>query len=252
MPWDPFDHEESAVLAEQRPLRDVPDASWGSRSKDRPVHLYRAVSEAMTVHETNFFRDRTTFDALRDHILPKLIERRRSSRRLRIWSAACSTGQEAYSVAMLLREHLPQREDWDIRIMGTDISQQTVEYASEGTYSRPEVNCGLPVRMLLRYMTRSEEQWQINPDLRAMCDFQRRNLCVSTAGLPLFDLILLRNVLFYLDSECRTSLLTAAHHHLAEDGFLVLGEIEQAEDVTDLFQPNDSAASLFYRPRKIV
>lgn len=239
--WTPSVRPVSAALTEPGLIRD-----------DDPVHLHRAVAEAMTVNETSFFRDRTTFDMLRDRILPDLIDRRRSSRRLRIWSAACSTGQEAYSLAMLLWEHLPEIMDWDLQILGTDISWRVLEYARKGRYSRLEVNHGLPARMLLKHMTRSDEGWQVNPGPRAMCKFQRLNLCASLAGLPVFDLILLRNVLFYFELRDHAALFGAVHHHMAEDGILVLGAVEQAEDATRLFEPEISGQAIFYRLAKVL
>ncbi len=140
---------------------------------DRPAHLHRAVAEAMTVNETSFFRDVKTFDLLRRAILPELVERRRQERRLRIWSAASSTGQEAYSLAMLLLEHVPEIERWDVKILGTDISQRVVAYAQRGRYRRLEVNRGLPARMLLKYLIRDEEEWEVSQNLRNLCEFQQ-------------------------------------------------------------------------------
>src|SRR5215469_3929717 len=145
--------------------------------EERPAHLHRAVAEAMTINETSFFRDVRPFDLLRETILPRLVESRRGERRLRIWSAASSTGQEAYSLAMLITEHLPEIAHWDVKIVGTDISRQVVEYARKGRYRRLEVNRGLPARMLLKYMTRDGEEWEVQPKIRAMCEFQCANLC---------------------------------------------------------------------------
>lgn len=215
---------------------------------ERPIHLHRAVAEAMTINETSFFRDMKTFHLLRQTILPELVEHRRSTRRLRIWSAASSTGQEAYSVAMLLAEHFPETAYWDIRIFGTDISQRVIEYAQAGRYRRLEVNRGLPARMLLKYMTRHEEEWHVSPRLRAMCEFQQMNLCAPLPPLPTFDLVLLRNVLLYFSKEDRSHVFAAIHRVTAGDGCLLLGNAEQAEDSTHLFQAEFSAESFFYRP----
>lgn len=215
---------------------------------DRRPHLHRAVAEAMTINETSFFRDVKTFNLLRETILPELVERRRATRRLRIWSAASSTGQEAYSIAMLLSEHLPETASWDIRIVGTDISQRVVEYAQQGRYRRLEVNRGLPARMLLKYMTRDEEEWEISPRLRAVCDFQQLNLCAPLPPLPVFDLVLLRNVLLYFSQEDRGNVFKSMHRLMAPDAYLFLGNAEQAEESTNLFEAEFSAESFFYRP----
>lgn len=215
---------------------------------DRRTHLHRAVAEAMTINETSFFRDVKTFDLLRQTILPELVERRRMSRRLRIWSAASSTGQEAYSLAMLLLENLPETAYWDVKILGTDISQRVFEYAQNGRYRRLEVNRGLPARMLLKYMTRDEEEWEVSPRLRTMCEFQQLNLCGPLPPLPVFDLVLLRNVLLYFSQEDRSHVFGVMHRMTAADGCLLLGNAEQAEESTSLFEAEFSAESFFYRP----
>jgi chemotaxis protein methyltransferase CheR len=215
---------------------------------DRRSHLHRAVAEAMTINETSFFRDVKTFNLLREVILPDLVERRKSRRRLRIWSAASSTGQEAYSVAMLLFEHLPETAYWDVKIVGTDISQRVVEYAQRGRYRRLEVNRGLPARMLLKYMTRDEEEWEISPRLRTVCEFQQMNLCAPLPALPVFDLVLLRNVLLYFSQDDRGQVFKAIHRLSAPDGYLLLGNAEQAEESTNLFQAEFTSESFFYRP----
>jgi chemotaxis protein methyltransferase CheR len=216
----------------------------------RPVHLHRAVAEAMTINETSFFRDLKPFEMLREVILPRLIERRQDARRLRIWSAASSTGQEAYSLAMMFAEHFPDLAHWDVKIIGTDISRQVVDYAQKGRYRRLEVNRGLPARMLLKYMTRDGEEWEVSPQIRSMCEFQYANLCAPLSLLPGFDLVLLRNVLLYFSQQDRRALFREIHRKLDPDGYLVLGNAEQAEDSTDLFEVEFGANCYFYSPVK--
>ena len=216
---------------------------------DQAPHLQRAVAEAMTINETSFFRDGRVFDVLRETILPRLIEANSTTRRLRIWSAACSTGQEAYSVAMLLCEHFPALADWDVKIVGTDISSQVVEYAGRGRYRRIEVNRGLPARMLVKYLTRDGEEWQMAPRLKSMCAFQAANLCGPLPTLPVFDLVLLRNVLLYFSEQDRSTVFGGVRHQMAPRGYLVLGASEQAEDSTKLFQAEFAQACYYYRPR---
>lgn len=218
---------------------------------DRPEHLHRAVAEAMTINETSFFRDVKPFEMLRETILPKLIEDRGSERRLRIWSAASSTGQEAYSLAMLIAEHFPLLAGWDVKIIGTDISRQVVEYAQRGRYRRLEVNRGLPARLLLRYMKREGEEWTVSGRLRSMCEFQEANLCMALPKLPMFDLVLLRNVLLYFSQHDRGRLLGEVHRQMKPDGCLVLGNAEQAEDSTKLFDGQFASGSYFYRPQHV-
>ncbi len=214
----------------------------------KPAHLYRAVAEAMTINETSFFRDVTPFDMLREVVFPRLLEQRRTERRLRIWSAASSTGQEAYSIAMLLQEHFPELANWDVKICGTDISRQVVDFAQKGRYRRIDVNRGLPARMLLKYMERREDEWEVNAKVRSMCQFQYANLCAPLPPLPEFDLVMLRNVLLYFSHSDRCALFGEIHRKLAPHGYLVLGNAEQAEDSTRLFEVEFAANCYFYRP----
>ncbi len=215
---------------------------------DRPAHLHRAVAEAMTINETSFFRDVRPFDALRAHVMPKLIEQNRERRRLRIWSAASSTGQEAYSIAMMLAEDFPELAGWDVKIVGTDISRQVVDYARRARYRRIEVNRGLRARLLVKYFQRDEEEWEVCAKIRAMCEFQYANLCATLPPLPVFDLVLLRNVLLYFPQQDRTLVFSDVYRQMSPGGYLVLGNAEQAEDSTNLFQAELGADWYFYTP----
>ena len=215
---------------------------------NQPTHLHRAVAEAMTINETAFFRDHKMFEVLRDAILPRLIEANSSQRELRIWSAASSTGQETYSLAMLLCEYFADLADWDVKIVGTDTSPQVIEYARRGRYRRLEVNRGLAARMLVKYLAHDGEEWEVAPKLRSMCDFQYANLCAPLPELPIFDLVLLRNVLLYFPRESRSSVFRSVHRQMAPGGYLVLGTSEQAEDSTNLFQAEFVRECYFYRP----
>ncbi|WP_260704973.1 CheR family methyltransferase [Edaphobacter flagellatus] len=217
---------------------------------NRPAHLHRAVAEAMTINETSFFRDVKPYELLRRTILPRLMEEKKKERRLRIWSAASSTGQEAYSMAMLMLSHFPELADWDVKIVGTDISRRVVEYAKRGRYSRLEVNRGLPAGMLLRYMVRDGEEWEISAQVRAMCEFHCANLCMPLSFLPVFDLVLLRNVLLYFSQQDRSTVFRHVHRQMAREGYLLLGNAEQADESTDQFAVEFSTneSSYFYRP----
>ena len=216
----------------------------------RPAQLHRAVAEAMTVNETSFFRDVKPFELLRSKVLPSLIASRAAQRRLRIWSAACSTGQEAYSLSMLLHEKFPELLDWDIQIIGTDISRRVVEYARIGRYGRLEVNRGLPASMLLRFLERNGDEWEVAKSVSSICSFHCANLCEPLPVLPQFDLVLLRNVLLYFSPQDRSTVFRSVRNHIAHDGYLLLGNAEQAEESTDLFRVefSDRANSYYYRP----
>jgi chemotaxis protein methyltransferase CheR len=215
---------------------------------DRPAYLHRAVAEAMTINETSFFRDVKPFDALRFNVIPRLIEQNRDTRTLRIWSAASSTGQEAYSVAMLLAEYFPELAQWDVKIVGTDISRQVVDYAKRGRYRRIEVNRGLRATLLMKYFERDGDEWEIGAGLRALCDFQVANLCAPLPPLPSFDLVMLRNVLLYFPQQDRSCVFGDVHRQMKPEGYLVLGNAEQAEDSTNLFEAEFASGCYFYRP----
>ena len=197
------------------------------KSQDDAV-VERAAAEAMTINETSFFRDVRPFELLRTQLLPQLIEARSGVRALRFWSAACSSGQEAYSIAMLLREDFPAIGNWNVRIDGTDISSRVLEQASAGRYHRIEINRGLPARHIPRFFDHEGDYWVVKPELRSACSFQRANLCAGS--LPFrspFDVILLRNVLLYFSSEVRRVVLAQVHRLVAPDGVLLLGASEQ-------------------------
>ena len=211
--------------------------------------LERAVAEAMTINETSFFRDSRSFDLLRTAVIPKLIDVRRTTRRLRLWSAASSTGQEAYSLAILFREHFPQLSGWSLRIEGTDICAEVVRRACQGRYHRIEMNRGLPARMLVRYFNHVGEDWIIKPDIAELCKFRRANLCEPLPFQERFDIIFLRNVILYLSLETRRILLTAMHRLIAPDGYLFLGSAEQPPD-RSLWTAVLSGGTCHYRPRQ--
>ena len=215
---------------------------------DRPAHLHRAVAEAMTINETSFFRDVKPFEALRLTVFPNLIAQRQAVRRLRIWSAASSTGQEAYSVAMTLVEYFPELARWDVKIIGTDISRNVVDYAKRARYRRLEVNRGLRARFLMKYFERDGEEWEVCSRVRSMCEFHVANLCAPLPPLPQFDLVMLRNVLLYFPQQDRTCVFSDVYRQMQAQGYLVLGNAEQAEDSTNVFVAEFGSECYFYRP----
>lgn len=218
---------------------------------DPTERLHRAVAEAMTINETSFFRDVRPFEMLRSHAIPELMRQNRATKTLRIWSAACSTGQEAYSIAMLLLEHFPTIEEWDVKIVGTDISNTVLEYAARGRYRRGEVNRGLPAKMLVQYFDRDGEEWQATERVRTFCDFRYANLCAPLPPLPIFDLVLLRNVLLYFPEQDRSCVFADVHRQMNPKGFLLLGNSEQAEDSTDQFAVEFVSDHCYYRPQPL-
>jgi chemotaxis protein methyltransferase CheR len=182
--------------------------------------------EAMTIAETLFFRDVHPFEALRKLVLPDLLARRAAERRLTIWSAACATGQEPYSIAMILQEDFPAVKDWTVSIIASDISTASLERAKEGWFHQIEVNRGLPAALLVKYFTQSGSDWQAKKELKRMIDFRRINLTEPWPYLPLVDVVLLRNVLIYFDVETKKSILGRIRRQLRPDGYLFLGSSE--------------------------
>jgi len=235
----------------QRLLRDRGLQSLGqlvsALRADAGPGLQRSVAEAMTINETSFFRDTPTFDLLREQLLPALIASRRDTRSLRFWSAASSTGQEAYSIAMMLREHFPLLAGWKIDILGTDLSAEMVERASAGRYQRIEINRGLPARFLVKYLVRSADEWEIAPDIKRLCRFQQRNLCQAPIMPESFDVIFLRNVMIYFPQDTRRQVLLTMHRSIAPDGVLFLGLSEQPR-MDSHWQTMLTPKTVWYKP----
>jgi chemotaxis protein methyltransferase CheR len=209
--------------------------------------LGQAVVEAMATHETMFFRDKAVFETLRSAVLPKLIAARSRTRRLRLWSAAASSGQEAYSLAMMLADMAPALAGWKVSILGTDLSAAAVERARAATYSQFEVQRGLPIRMLLRHFTQGQAGWTASAELRAAVEFRTLNLLHDVGSLGTFDLVLCRNLLIYLDGPTRTRLLTGLAGRLAPDGVLLLGSTESAAGWCDALVPDPVARGFSVR-----
>lgn len=205
--------------------------------------------EAMTTNETSFFRDLTIFDALRTSLLPELEDLRKSRRALRIWSAACSTGQETYSLAMLMDSHFGrQRKEWGVDILGTDIAEKVLHRARTGEYSQLEVNRGLPAQLLLRHFKRKGSGWHVSDNIRSMVRFEQVNLMSVPDRLDQFDLILCRNVLIYFDTQTKQKVLTNLHRRMKPDGYLIVGASEVLHGVTDLFDRIQRGGAICYRP----
>jgi len=222
-------------IARQRGLSGLEELIAKVRMS-RDEALLNEVTEAMTTNESFFFRDSTPFDLFRDQFLP-VMEANRSSKRLRIWCAAASTGQEPYSLAIILRENWHKWKNWNIEIIGTDISKQVLNKAREGVYSQFEVQRGLPIQLLIKYFTQDGDVWRVNDDIRRMVNYREFNLLDSFSGLGQFDAIFCRNVLIYFDQPTKSDILERQHRILAKDGALFLGAAETVLGITDRFRP---------------
>jgi len=204
---------------------------------ERKEALLRDVTEAMTTNESYFFRDNQPFDQFRELTMPTLLEARRAARRIRIWSAACSTGQEPYSLAMILKDMAAKLAGWRVEIVATDLSNETLEKARVGLYSQFEVQRGLPIQYLMKNFQQIDEMWQIDPSIRAMVTFKQFNLLDSYAVLGAFDVIFCRNVLIYFENETKRQVLDKMARCMPDDGVLCLGGAETVLGVTDTFTP---------------
>lgn len=232
-----------AYLVEARMLSLVEERGIGSlsalvaklRSGCDPVLQDRVVGE-MTTNETAFFRDSRPFEMLKDYMIPALLERRSAERRLQIWSAGCSTGQEPYCIAMMLKENFPALVDWTVNIIATDLSEAAIEQARKGSYSQLEVNRGLPREMLDKYFKKSGVRWQIAKDLAEMVEFRRLNLIEPITDMPPADIVFLRNVLIYFDLDMQRETLSRVRSVMNPGSYLVLGCAETTLNVDDCFE----------------
>lgn len=209
--------------------------------------LCRQVVEAMLTTETSFFRDHRPFESLRKVVIPDLIDRRRDERRLNVWCAASSSGQEPYSLALLFREHFPELEGWKLSLLASDLSRQMLGRAREGRFNRIEVNRGLPAALLVKYFEQHGTDWQIKPALRGMVDFQEINLAKPWPVLPRMDLVLIRNVMIYFDVETKKIILEKLVRLLKPDGYLLLGGAETTFNLNDSYRPVEPLKSGIYQ-----
>jgi chemotaxis protein methyltransferase CheR len=218
-------------LAQSEGLDDVSALVAKLRAAQRNA-LHDRVVEAMTTNETTFFRDHLPFELLRKKVLPEIIARKSAERRIAIWSAACSSGQEPYSLAMILREHFPQLVDWRVDILSTDLASSVLERAKSGVYKQLEVNRGLPIAYLQKYFEREGAAWKIDRSIRSMIDFRLMNL-IEPWPPAAFDVIFMRNVLIYFDVPTKRELLGRARGALARGGYFFLGSAETTLNLDD-------------------
>lgn len=200
----------------------------------RHSDIIEEVVDAMTTKETSFFRDTTPFTALRREIFPRLFQRRAGQRRVTVWSAACATGQEPYSIAMLLRDHFP-RQLSNVRLLATDLSRTALRQAEAGTYNDLEMSRGLTPELQERHFRRNGRDWVIGDEVRTMVEFRHLNLAVQWPELPRMDVILLRNVMVYFETATKKLVLRRARDHMWPDGYLILGGAETTLHLDDSF-----------------
>jgi chemotaxis protein methyltransferase CheR len=233
-----------STLARQLGFADVDEFVRQVQRTRNPVHLNKIV-EALTTNETSFFRDRDPFVALRQDVLPELALRR-PGRRLRVWAAACSTGQEPYSIAMTVRE-TPELAGFGVDILGTDLSEEVLEKARRAEYSQLEVNRGLPATTLVKYFQRSGTNWKLDPEVASMVRFASLNLLHPFSQLGRFDVVFMRNVLIYFDVQTKREILHRLRQVMAPDAYLFLGAAEMTSGIDDGWERLPAGRSSVYR-----
>jgi len=218
------------------------------RLREPDTELLKAeIAETMTINESFFFRDKIPFDRFRDTVLPAMLAARANSKRLRIWCAAASTGQEPYSLAMILKSMEEKLSGWRIDIVATDISNEVLERARTGIYSQFEVQRGLPIQMLMQHFEQIGEQWRVSETIRKMVRFRQLNLLADFTSLGTFDVVFCRNVLIYFDQATKVNVLERIYRQLTPDGFLLMGAAETVVGLTDTFVPMADKRGLYVR-----
>jgi chemotaxis protein methyltransferase CheR len=214
--------------------------------KTAKATICRAVIDSMMIHDTSFFRDKAPFSYFRTVMLDALMNARKDTKRLRIWCSAAATGQEAYSIAMVV-DALPQLLDWNVEVIATDLSSEIVERAEDGLYTQFEVLRGLPIQMLAKHFRQDGSDWRISPELRAKVHFGVFNLLDSFAPLGIFDVIFCRNVLIYFDQRTKQDVLARLADAMAPESYLVLGAAETVLGLSQDFAPMVDAPGVFMK-----
>ena len=218
------------------------------RTRELTSALHDQVVDALTTNETTFFRDYNPWESLRTLVMPELLARKERTRTLAIWSAGCSSGQEPYSIAMSIREHFPELLTWQLSILGTDISGSVLDRARAGRYGQLEVNRGLPAHLLVRHFTQAGMEWEIEEPIRRMVRFEHHNLNDAWPSMPPFDLVLMRNVMIYFETEAKRQVLAKMQGQLAPHGYLLLGASETTYSLSDDFIREPDGRTAWYRP----
>jgi chemotaxis protein methyltransferase CheR len=237
---------ESRLAPIARALGEKDVAGLVARLRRNDDGLGDAVVDALTTNETSWFRDAHPFDAFTQHLLPDVVKTS-TTRQLTIWSAACSSGQEAYSLSMLLLDWLPQHPGWTARIIGTDISQKMVDRARAARFSQLEVNRGLKAPYLVKYFDQNGRDWTLRQPVRELCRFERGNLALPATNMPQCDIVFLRNVLIYFDLDTKRTVLSHIRKVLRPGGFLVLGGAESTLNLDGAFQRMELGRAVVFR-----
>lgn len=211
--------------------------------------LTQQVVEAMTTNETSFFRDLHPFDALRQQIIPDLIEKRAKERTITIWSNACSSGQEIYTIAMVIQEHFPELQGWKVKLIASDLSTQILDKAKQGIFNQTEVNRGLPMPLLLKNFEKKGLGWQIKEEIRKMVEFKIINLIEPFPVMQSPDIVFLRNVLIYFALETKRDILNNVRKIMKPDGFLFLGGAETTMNLDVAFERIQIGKAACYKPQ---
>lgn len=226
----------------------------GCKTVEALIDLYRlnrdeavavAICEAMNTHESLFFRDSAPFDLFKTHMVPQLLTRRAAKKTFRIWCAACSSGQEPYSLAMLLDDMSAKLQGWRVEIVATDISHTVLQRATQGVYSQFEVQRGLPVQLLVKHFVQEGDTWRLSPRIRERVRFQHLNLLGDFKGMGTFDVVFCRNVLIYFDVPTKAQVMEKIAGVMAEDGVLILGSAESTMGITEQFWPVQAGCGVY-------
>jgi chemotaxis protein methyltransferase CheR len=236
-----------AGIAQQEGFRNVSELLTRVRSGGSSQLQWKVV-EAMTTNETSFFRDVKPFEALRQVVFPALMKARQNERKLSIWCAACSSGQEPYTIGLLLREHFPELQNWKVTILATDIATEMLEKSKSGRYTQLEVNRGLPATYLVKYFKKVGVDWQIDESILKMVEVRRMNLSVAWPLMPPIDLVMLRNVMIYFPVETKKQILKNMRSVLRPDGYLFLGTAETTINLDANFTCESFKNVSYYRP----
>lgn len=225
---------------------------YNKAKRDLTRNIERQIIDAISTNETLFFRDKGPFELLQHKLLPEIIDRRTPKApnlktNIRIWSAAASTGQELYSIAIIIKELLRDLSRYAISLLGTDISDSAISQASYGKYNKFEIERGLDQRYLQRYFTLFGDSWKIKDEIRAMVNFRKLNLMAPFTSLGKFDIIFCRNVAIYFTLEDRKKLFNRIADSLADDGFLIIGSTESLSGVCPRFVPKRHLRAIFYQ-----
>lgn len=231
-------------LAREYQIPDLMTMANEVRKGGNPA-LLKAITDAMTTNETSFLRDGKPFDHFKKIMLPDLIQRNAGSKKIRIWSAACSSGQEPYTLAMLLKEEGLKLAGWQFEIIATDLSNDILAKAKQGEYSQFEVQRGLPITMLMKYFTQKEDRWQIKPEIQSMVTFKAFNLLEDFRALGKFDLVFCRNVLIYFDAPTKKDVMERMLGLGDKNLYMVLGGAETVIGLTDKWKPHPAASGVF-------